>query len=64
MWCVDGCGTDYLPSDPDCRGGVAELVRLLLRDGLLQHVCDMFLWLHHNHELGGSWVEVGGGGGQ
>lgn len=34
------------------RGGEAELSRLLLRDGLLQHMCDMFLWLHHHiHEL-------------
>lgn len=25
---------------------------MLLRDGLLQNVCDMFLWLHHHgHEL-------------
>lgn len=32
--------------------GGAELSRLLLRDGLLQHMCDMFLWLHHHiHEL-------------
>lgn len=54
----------YLPRGLERGGGVAELLRVLLRDGLLQKpVPQCCCGLHHNLESCrvGSWIKGGAG---